>query len=396
VRGPSGGHYDEPVTSVVGPVQPRALADRCPGLLRPHRAEDGLLVRLRVPGGQTTSAVLRELGRISDDLGAGGIQLTSRGNLQLRGLDAARTAELVQRVAEVGLLPSVTHERVRNLVASPATGLLPGRADLRAMVRELDLAICSTPELAELPGRFLFALDDGSGDVSSLRFDLGYRADGPAVAAGGTVLVGGAGQGFRVAATEAVPELIALAVAFLRARKAVEPAPWHVAELADLSEVDGRLRPVRAFGADGGPLPLGRLGDAASVSVPLSVLDRGQLAAVDRAAAGGPVVVTPWRGLVIPGAAAALRELAAAGLVVDDGSPWSQLTACVGAPGCARSAISTRAVAAALAAELTAPPRLPVHLSGCARRCGAPASPYVDLVAPASLPVALAAIGSAR
>ncbi|HEX8488545.1 MAG TPA: hypothetical protein VF642_08385, partial [Propionibacteriaceae bacterium] len=194
------------MTSVVTGTQPRGLADRCPGLLRPHLAEDGLLVRLRIPGGQTTSRVLLEVSLIAADLGTGSLQLTSRGNLQLRGLADRVLPELVERLAALGLLPSVSHERVRNVIASPLTGLdLPdadavrqnataakgtnrsGRTDLRPMVAELDAAVCATAELAELPGRFLFALDDGRGDVSAVRFDLAYRAGAPGE---GTVLVG--------------------------------------------------------------------------------------------------------------------------------------------------------------------------------------------------------------
>ena len=44
------------------------------------------------------------------------------------------------------------------------------------MISELDAAICGAPELADLPGRFLFAIDDGRADVWSVDFDIGYLA----------------------------------------------------------------------------------------------------------------------------------------------------------------------------------------------------------------------------
>jgi precorrin-3B synthase len=70
----------------------------------------------------------------------------------------------------------------------------------------------------------------------------------------------------------------------------------------------------------------------------------------------------------------ALRE---AGLVLDPASPWSMITACVGSPGCAKSMIDTRAAAAGIARRM---PARPVHISGCDRRCGAPAIPHEELV----------------
>jgi precorrin-3B synthase len=362
--------------------------------------------------------VLLEVTLVAAELGTGSLQLTSRGNLQLRGLADGVLPELVERVATIGLLPSVTHERVRNVIASPLTGLdvgdpkvfrqsstgpngtyASGRTDLRPMVSELDRALCDTAELAELPGRFLFALDDGRGDVSALRFDLAYRAEGPGA---GTVLVGSAGHGIPTTRSGAVNLMVALAVRFVRLRQDLRPAPWHLGELHDLTVIDRRIAPVGRL--ESGPRrvptspapPLGARGHAASVGVPLSLLSRGQVTAIHAAAGGGPVVLTPWRGVVIPGAAAALPALSSAGLTVDDESIWSQLTACVGAPGCAKSAISTRAMATEIAARLAVPVAHPVHLSGCPRRCGAPSTAHLDLVAPESAARALALIQQAQ
>lgn len=390
-------HYDERVTTLADRTQPRPLADRCPGLLRPHRAEDGALVRVRLPGGRTTSTVLAGLAAVSADLGEGSLQLTSRGNLQLRGVDEARLPELVQRVADLGLLPSVTHERVRSVIASPLSGLgaadpASPRVDVAALVADLDAALCATAELAELPGRFLFALDDGGGDVVGLGADLTFAATGPGR---GVVLVGGRTDGFEVAAADAVGVLVGLAVAFLEVRATVTPRPWRIAELAAPGGLDPRIRRLEAPPPPGAAPPLGRVGEAASVAVPLSLLRPHQVAAVDRVARGGPVVVTPWRGLVVPGGADALATLTGAGLVADDASAWSQLTACIGAPGCARGRIDTQRTARLLVAALDAAPRRPVHLSGCERRCGAPAGDFVDLVAPGSVPDALAEIHAA-
>ena len=101
-------------------------------------------------------------------------------------------------------------------------------------------------------------------------------------------------------------------------------------------------------------------------------------------------MITPSRGLVLPGAARHLAQLAAAGLVADAASPWSALSACVGAPSCQQSLINTRAYATALAQSGSALRR--THISGCERRCGAPTEPHQDLVAPAQAEL-LAVVG---
>jgi precorrin-3B synthase len=301
------------------------------------------------------------------------LQLTSRAGLQIRGLPDPLPSGFVDAVAATGLLPAPTHERVRNIVASPLTGLSGGLTDLSPMTAALDAGLIAEPALADLPGRFLFVLDDGRGDLVDLVFDLGYQATG---ADRGFVLVGSADRGFPVAAIDAVPTLLRLARRFGSTRRA--SGAWRVSELPGWADTlgAGPLRPVRGTPA----VPLGRIGDAASVAVPLARLGADQARVVADLAVADPIVVTPWRGLVLPSAGGHLAELARAGLIVDDDAAWAQLSACVGAPFCARARIDTAELARSLATGGHGLPR--IHVSGCERRCGAPAGAHIDLVAP--------------
>jgi precorrin-3B synthase len=150
----------------------RAGADRCPGVLRLAEAADGFLARVRLPGGLVSGDQLRALSRLADELGDGRVELTSRGNVQLRGLAAGAADSLTDGLWRAGLLPSLSHDRVRNVLASPLAGLDGGGPDLIGIVRALDAELCARPRLAELSGRFLFAIDDGRGDVAGLGADV--------------------------------------------------------------------------------------------------------------------------------------------------------------------------------------------------------------------------------
>ncbi|MHC3369585.1 nitrite reductase [Rhodococcus aetherivorans] len=218
--------------------------DRCPGLLRPHLAADGALVRLRAPGGRLPAGGLRALSAASTAFADGDIHLTSRGNLQLRGVTVDECggvpAGLVDAVAAAGFLPAPSHERVRNVVASPLSGIVGGRADLRPLIGALDAALCAEPVLAQLPGRFLFGLDDGRGDVAALRCDLA------AVAADSGLFEIAIGRlcGPVVPADRVVDTLIDLARRFA----AVRGARWHVHQLPEAGAELGAARRCRPPG----------------------------------------------------------------------------------------------------------------------------------------------------
>jgi precorrin-3B synthase len=361
-------------------------ADRCPGVLRPHLAQDGAVVRIRIPGGQTTGVSVGRLSRIAQAFGSADLQLTSRAGVQLRGLPDPVPASLVDAVREAGFLPSDTHERVRNIVASPLTGISGGAADVRPLVVRLDAGLCADPDLAKLPSRFLFAIDDGRGDVTGSPFDLGYRTVDQDH---GWALIGGA-FGIAVSEADAVALLLDLAQQFLAASQRAGGV-WHVRDLPEwVRSLRGVRRTELSHLTTG--TPLGAVGGAASVQVPLAFLTPAQAETVE-VAATGPVVITPSRGLVVAGAAQHLASLLEAGLIDDPDSPWSALSACVGGPSCRQSLINTRAYATALAQSGSSLGR--THISGCERRCGAPASAHIDLVAPAASDL-LALAGEAR
>ena len=274
--------------------------DACPGALQVHQAADGGLVRVRLPGGAISAAALETLAHLASRHGGGALELTSRGSLQIRGItDAGLVAAAL---ADAGLLPSPTHERVRNIVSSPLSGRSGGLRDVRGWVAELDAALQSDPGLAALPGRFWFSIDDGRADVAGLRTDVGVVA-GPEHAA---LLLAGVDTGVRLAADHAVRTMVEIARRF----QAIRGKRWRVTELDDPGVLlDGLVTTAEAgyqYPAHTGRPPVGwipqsadPIGDrvALGAAVPLGVLPARTaefLAAIE-----APVVVTPWRSVLV-------------------------------------------------------------------------------------------------
>ncbi|MFD3543269.1 precorrin-3B synthase [Streptomyces sp. NPDC058662] len=405
---PSAASRDEPVI--------RERGDACPGALRLHAADDGYLARVRIPGGELSSHQASVLGLAADRFGDGHLELTSRGNVQVRGLGEGCGAGLAELLHAAGLLPAPSHERVRNIVATPLSGepdpvrpeAASVRPDVMPWVRELDRLLCAGARVAALSGRFLFAFDDGRGDVVALGADVTVlgRQDGGALvrlgAASGAVAVGG---------TDAPAAALLAAEYFLDAAEAAGTRAWRVRELPDghaLDEEEFRARlaaagiaaervPAVRWPYAPAPMPWGTgTGTGAEGRMPLCVLpplgrlSTGQWQALVQVAeqGGRGMRVTPWRTVVIPNAPVTgpfdgPARLRAAGLVVDPDGPWQGVTACTGRPGCAKALADVRADASAVVEAARG--ALPVHWSGCERRCGHPqGTAWVDLVATGS------------
>ena len=381
-----------------------ANADRCPGVLRLHEAVDGALARVRLPGGRLTADRLDAVAAAAA-LGSGLIELTSRASIQLRGLRPADAAAVGDRLWAAGLLPSPRHDRVRNILASPVAGRMAGSiAATDAVVAALDRGLCADGGLAQLPGRFLFAVEDGSGTLGRQRADIG--------------LVAGAHGDFRLcvdglattlrANGDAAARLALDAARAFRELLAEEeeaggdggPDAWRVADLPDgarrlARRLGGALASAGASPAAAGPRLA--LGTRAQVDGLAAVTVLPRLARLDRAlarrlaelarGAGGELRLSPWRTLtfvdVLPARAETLTlELSAAGLVVSSRSGWHGLSACAGRGACAQARVDVRAGAARRATQ-RGPGSPAEHWSACERGCGRPASVPVAVTATA-------------
>lgn len=284
----------------------RSRPDRCPGVLRPWIADDGALVRLRLVGGLLATSALRSLLVIAAAHADGTVQLTTRGNLQLRGIEHAGgcvAPSLVDALEAAGLVPSRSHELVRNVMVSPLTGRLGGRADLRPTARDLDHLLRADPAFSALAGRFLFVLDDGRGDVTARPLDLGLVAVDAHTA---QIRAGSGHWGPLVTLDHAAEALLDHARAFLARRGEGGTASWHVDELpgggAELLEHPPARDPRTHVSAPPPPYGIMTQDDgrgAHHLAVPDGLLTPERAATVLERA-GAEVIVTPWRSIVVP------------------------------------------------------------------------------------------------
>ncbi|GCD99391.1 hypothetical protein [Embleya hyalina] len=397
--------------------------DACPGVVDTSPADDGLIARVRLPGGRLGPRQVRELAALARRFGTGSVDLTARANIQLRGLAEADLPAFADAVAAAGLMPSRSHERVRNILASPLAGRDPrALLDADPILAAVDEAVCAAPDLTALSGRFLIGVDDGGLPIASARHDLDLVARSAHTVA---LYAAGHDTGWRFAPADAATAIVRAARAFLTAR--ADSGAWHVRELPlgavafatalgadpgrpgqpDPAPDDAATHPDSRRRDAGPPIGVLRQGDgryAVGVSVPLGRLTPEHMHAL--VATGAEVRITGSRGLVVrdlSDPAGVSAGLAAAGLSADPASPWRGVSACSGLGACRRALADVRAEAtrhalgrsraAALVldenpdatldgdphgdAGPASPGRVATHWVGCARACGTPAGATV-------------------
>ena len=340
----------------------------CPGALRPMLSGDGLLVRVRPHAGRLTSGQAAGIAALADRYGNGMLDLTTRANLQLRGVNQASHPALMNGLRDLGLVDtSPGAESRRNIVVTPFWNADDGTLQLATALS----AALASPDAPVLPGKFGFAVDVGqlaflrtaSADIRIEREPYGYavRAEGFASYA-------------KVAADEAVPVAIELARWFL-INGGGTAGRSRMATLAPHCVLPARFQSADVFPAAAAAPKLGTAAQGWLVGAEFGQLQAATLAALSKL---GALRMTPWHMLLVEGATHA-PDLA--GLITQSNDPRLRVVACTGAPGCLQAAAATRPLARALA------PHVPIgrllHVSGCAKGCAHPKAAATLVATPA-------------
>ena len=396
----------------------------CPTLHEPMVTGDGLLVRLSPAGTGWTPAALSALAEAAARFGSGMLEVTSRGNLQIRGLTAESAAALAGNV-EAAAIPLRTGLAIDT---GPLAGIDADEiADPLPLARELQDEVEAAGLTARLAPKMSIIIDGGGAlPLDDIIADIRLTADAEApgdwhVALGGTARtarpVGSVAASQAVALAAALLEAIAAKGKFARGRDLTDDEiaklggfPPHRRRFAapplPPSRGERRADPphphplplpgdeVPSEARRSGARPVGRfpLKDATfatAFALPFGQMDADTLMAfcTDVVESGAAEIrLAPGRGMIVPGldtaACSALESQAAAlGLIIDVEDPRLMIAACAGAPFCASAYFATRVLGAEIA---HAAPELltgrTLHISGCAKRCAEPPAPDVTVL----------------
>ncbi len=309
----------------------------CPSLYEPMATGDGLLVRVKPPAARLSSAAARVLADAAARFGNGVIELTRRGNLQVRGLAPGSVPGFAAAMVAAGLAdPDPAIERRRIVMPPPLAGDDPAVVpDTLALAEAIERMVPPG-----LPPKFCIAIEGG-----------GVLGGTPAA----DIVIDGR--------TSTAETLIAL-------RRRLTDAAGH-----PRGAIQAARAPGQAIGFH--PYATGSLG-AFGLGLPFGQTDPAglrRLADLADRFGSGAIRTSPWRAVLLGRVQAcdlAALQVAAAEWVIDPADPRLRITACVGSPGCDRATVPARADAARLAACGAGGP---LHISGCAKGCAYPGGP---------------------
>ena len=381
----------------------------CPGLFCPTIALDGILTRIRTPGGIVSCVQLSVLARVMERSGCSQLLITNRANVQLRSVQSLTEFDLndLQNSGLAAKNPDVDH--LRNVMTSPMAGLESGAFDVVPALRQIERYICETAKLAALSAKFSIGIDGGelvsvrdrANDVWLVAENGGYR-----------LFLGD--ERSHIVSNDAVALVSAVADRYLEyadqvVNRSVKHRRSRKPRLRDVIECIGKDRFLDGLAGfeilenkedqdTASHFPMGRLnGDellysqadadrvALEIVCPLGKLTIEQingLISVLEHFDLSEIRLTPWQTLIIPNVLrSSLKSIKTAlteiPLNPNANHPARGVIACSGKSGCASAATHAQEHARQLISQLTNYPdrSFPsIHISGCEKLCAQPRS----------------------
>ncbi|MFT8481443.1 MAG: precorrin-3B synthase [Gluconobacter cerinus] len=344
----------------------------CPDMFAPMEARDGYLVRIRSPLGGFEGPQVLAIAELARRFGNGTVELTNRGNVQLRGFSTTSAKLALESALAEGLVdPDPAKERRRAILVSPLAGLDPAcNPETLDVAQSLQTALLEENALSALSGKFGWAVDGGGyvpeGTLSA-DIALQSRPDGWSVVCG--AMETGVLDNARAVRAAVVmsriceensdlgrPSRDADTAAFVLAKGGLEGIPCK----------PQGTRPVSLIG----PLP----GKVMGVGVPFGRCHAKDFKVLAELTGASRLRVTPWRSVLLP-----QQDGTWPGFITSSVDPLLRVEACIGRSGCAKATADVVETALALASDV--PPGCVLHVSGCIKGCAHPRAADMTLVA---------------
>lgn len=332
----------------------------CPGAHRPMMSGDGLVVRVRPFFGELSADQALGLCDLADQFGNGMLDLTSRANLQIRGVNEADHLTLLERLDDLGLIdedPAI--EAHRNILMPPdwTEGDLTHRL-YKALLKTLLI-------LPPLPDKMGFSID--TSDTACLAkgsADFRFELD----AHGGLLLrADGVAEGRSVSEATAMDALVQMVAWFVQTGGPESGRMARHVPQVKLPETWTYASPREALGVP----PLGATPDGTYLGAPFGKIASADLRALIAQNHDAHLRLLLDRTLFLKGV-----EVADAPGFLTRPSRLMDVHACPGAPFCPQGTVATMDVAKALAKVTTGS----LHVSGCAKGCALPRKSKTTLV----------------
>lgn len=306
----------------------------CPSLEKPMQTGDGLLVRVPIKFGRLQANVAQKIAELAQKYGNGHLDLSARGNLQIRGVSEASYPILREELENLGF----AHDFALHIITNPLAGIDPTcNADVLEIAKELE-RFWALNSNAKLPEKFLIVLDGGGiFPLTDIPCDLYFSTSVMPVQAGIQHIIKILSQSPKCNKKPFSEKLVSQQLGFI-----------------PRDEQSGALM----FSA-----PFGRV----------EAEELKKLADVAEKYSKGEIILAPKRIFILPNIAQndsknALIAVEKIGFITKNNDSRLKIHACVGAPACSSALGETREYAAKYAAQNQNLEQI-VHITGCSKGC---------------------------